>query len=381
MNQEPPILLSPPHLGDAERRFVQEAFDTNWIAPVGPHVDAFESELADYVGLPHACALSSGTAAIHLGLLLLGVRPGDLVLCSSLTFVASANPIRQCGAEPVFVDADPESWCMSAPALERALEQLASEGQTPRACVAVSLYGQSADLPAISALCQQHGVKVLDEAAEALGATCGDRNAGTFGDLGVYSFNGNKIITTSGGGALVGTDGELIERARFLATQARDPSALGGYEHMCAGFNYRLSNILAGIGRGQLMVLTERIEARRRIFERYRDELSDITSISWMPEADHGRATRWLSCCLVQDASARDPLLEDMRAHNIDARPVWKPMHRQKIFTDCTFFEHNAGTDVASDLFARGICLPSGSSLSRDDQDRVIDRIRSFLMP
>jgi dTDP-4-amino-4,6-dideoxygalactose transaminase len=376
-----PILLSPPHLGDAEQALVEEAFETNWIAPVGPHVDAFEVELATCVDVPHACALSSGTAAIHLGLLLLGVRPGDIVLCSAMTFVASANPIRYCGAEPIFIDADPETWCMSVPALERTLDRLAAEGRTPRACIAVSLYGQAADLPAIAELCASHGVKLLDEAAEALGASHGDRMAGTFGDLGVYSFNGNKIITTSGGGALVGSDEALIEQARFLSTQARDDSAIGSYEHTVMGFNYRLSNVLAGIGRGQLQVLDERIEARRRIFERYRDGLSDITSIFWMPEAAYGRATRWLTCCLLEDPTKRDPLVIAMHEQAIDARPVWKPMHRQELFADARFFEHEPDRDVASDLSMRGMCLPSGSNLSTLEQDRVIDLVRTHFKP
>lgn len=379
MTQETKIFLSPPHLGPDEPGLVHDAMEGNWIAPVGPHLDRFEVELAEKVGVGHACALASGTAAIHLGLILLGVQPGDVVLCSSLTFVASANPIRLCGADPVFIDADPDTWCMSESALEQALDALARTDRTPRACIAVSLYGQCADLPTITAACHAHGTKVIDEAAEALGATHGSHMAGTMGDLGVYSFNGNKIITTSSGGALVSDDGELMDRARFLSTQARDPSSIGCYEHSEVGFNYRLSNVLAGIGRGQLMVLSERIAARRRIFERYRNELSDVESLSWMPEASHGRATRWLSCCLLEDKSLRDPLLRSMRAHNIDARPVWKPMHRQKLYAECPFFKHDGDTDVSGDLFARGICLPSGSSLSFEDQNRVIDAIRALL--
>lgn len=379
LTQQARIFLSPPHLGADESELVHEAMQGNWIAPVGPHLDLFEVELAEKIGADHACALTSGTASIHLGLLLLDVQPGDVVLCSSLTFVASANPIRLCGAEPVFVDADPDTWCMSVPALERALIALESSGRTPKACIAVSLYGQCADMPAITAACHAHGTKVMDEAAEALGASHGERMAGTMGDLGVYSFNGNKIITTSSGGAVVSNDGEMVERARFLSTQARDPSPIGGYEHSQSGFNYRLSNVLAGIGRGQLTVLSERIASKRHIFERYREQLSDINCISWMPEAEYGRSTRWLSCCLLDDASVRDPLLEKMRARNIDARPVWKPMHRQKLFEECSFFEHEPGTDVSTELFSRGICLPSGSSLSHEDQDRVIETIRTFL--
>lgn len=377
MPEHETILLSPPHLGDAEEALVKEAFETNWIAPVGPNIDAFEEELADCVGVPHACALTSGTAAIHLGLLLLGVQPGDLVLCSSLTFVASANPIRYCGAEPVFIDSDPDTWCMSVPALERALHQLDREGRKPRACVAVSLYGQSADLRAIETLCSKHGIGLLDEAAESLGATHGERKAGSFGDLGVYSFNGNKIITTSGGGALVGRDGDLIERARFLSTQARDHSMLGSYQHSVTGFNYRLSNVLAGIGRGQLKVLDERIQTRRDIFERYRDRLRQCASLSWMPEAGYGRATRWLSCCLLEDESSRDALVRTLQESGIDARPVWRPMHRQALFSGTRYFEHSEGLDVAGDLASRGTCLPSGSNLTQKSQDRVIEQIRT----
>ncbi len=378
MTQQPRILLSPPHLGDDERALVGGVFDSNWIAPVGPDVDAFERELCETAGIEHACALASGTSGIHLALRLFGVGPGDLVLCSSMTFVASANPILMCGAEPVFVDSDPETWCMSVPALERVLARLAADGRAPKACVAVSLYGQAADLPAIESLCRDHGVKLLDEAAEALGATHGNRMAGTFGDLGVYSFNGNKIITTSGGGALVGHDEALIEKARFLATQARDPSPIGAYEHSTMGFNYRLSNVLAAIGRGQLRVLPDRIETRRRIFERYRAALQDIEQVSWMPEAGYGRGTRWLSCGRIRNEAQRDQLLRHLDQDGIEARPAWKPMHLQPLFAHCDYEAHSTDEDVCSGLFASGFCLPSGSSLTTADQDRVIDSIRTF---
>ena len=377
--QHTPILLSPPHLDGEERRFVKEAFDTNWIAPVGPNIDCFEQELALKVGVEHACALSSGTAAIHLGLQLLGVGPGDLVICSSLTFVASANPIRYCGAEPVFVDSDPETWCLSVPALRKTLDRLASAGRTPKACVAVSLYGQCAPMPEIVELCSHHGVKVLDEAAEALGASHGSRMAGSFGDLGVYSFNGNKIITTSGGGALVGNDGDLIDRARFLSTQARDPSEIGAYEHHVTGNNYRMSNVLAGIGRGQLMVLQDRVEARRSVFNRYVEGLRTFEAIDWMPEADHGIGTRWLSCCLLPDETARNEVLRRMHERKIDARPVWKPMHLQPLFSKCEYEPHCEGRDESADIFNRGLCLPSGSNLSPSDQERVIEVIATAL--
>jgi pyridoxal phosphate-dependent aminotransferase EpsN len=378
MTNQPRILLSPPHLGEEERRLVGKVFDSNWIAPVGPDVDAFEREICESTGIEHACALASGTAGIHLALRLLGVRPGDLVLCSSMTFVASANPILMCGAIPVFVDSEPGSWCMSVAALKRALERLTASGTTPKACVAVSLYGQAADLPAIENLCREHGVKLLDEAAEALGAMHGDRMAGTFGDLGVYSFNGNKIITTSGGGALVGHDEALIQQARFLATQARDPSPIGAYEHSTPGFNYRLSNVLAAIGRGQLRVLPDRVEARRRIFERYREGLRDIEQISWMPEAGYGRGTRWLSCGQVRSAEQRDQLLKHLDENGIEARPAWKPMHLQPLFADCDYEAHSVDEDVCAGLFASGFCLPSGSALEPSDQDRVIGVIRDL---
>ena len=315
----------------------------------------------------------------NLGLQLLGVEPGDLVICSSLTFVASANPIRYCGAEPVFVDSDPETWCMSLPALERTLHRLRSEGRTPKACVVVSLYGQSAPMPEIVELCRHHGVKVLDEAAEALGARHGTRMAGTFGDLGVYSFNGNKIITTSGGGALTSDDGELIEKARFLSTQARDPSSIGAYEHHVTGNNYRMSNVLAGIGRGQLMVLNERVEARRSVFDRYVEALDGFKGVEWMPEADYGVGTRWLSCCLLPDEGVRNEILKRMHERRIDARPVWKPMHLQALFSACEFEPHHEHLDVSSDTFNRGLCLPSGSCLSRSDQDRVVEVITRSL--
>ena len=379
MSDSETIHLSPPHLGEHEREFVQEAFDSNWIAPAGPNIDHFEEELCATIGIGHACALSSGTAAIHLGLRLLGVQPGDLVICSSLTFVASANPIRYCGAEPVFVDSDPETWCLSLPALERTLDRLKASGRTPKACVAVSLYGQGAPMPEIVTLCRRHGVKVIDEAAEALGARCEGQMAGTFGDLGVYSFNGNKIITTSGGGALVGNDGDLIDRARFLSTQARDPSEIGAYEHHVTGNNYRMSNVLAGIGRGQLMVLQDRVEARRSVFNRYVEGLRTFDAIDWMPEADYGIGTRWLSCCLLPDETVRNEVLRRMHERRIDARPVWKPMHLQSLFSKCEYEPHCEGRDESADIFNRGLCLPSGSNLSPSDQERVIEVIVTAL--
>ncbi|MEO8656710.1 MAG: DegT/DnrJ/EryC1/StrS family aminotransferase, partial [Ramlibacter sp.] len=289
------IWLSSPHLGEEESAFVEDAFRSNWIAPLGPHVDGFERELGAQAGVAHAAALSSGTAAIHLGLLLLGVRPGDTVFCSSLTFVASCNPILYCGALPVFIDAEPRTWNMSAGALARAFEWAAREGRLPRCVVVVDLYGQSADMNSLLPLCERYGVPVLEDAAESLGALYHGRPSGSFGRLGVFSFNGNKIITTSGGGMLVADDPALVERARKLAMQAREPAA--HYEHGEVGFNYRMSNVLAGIGRGQLKVLQQRVDQRRGVFERYRQALADLQPlIQWMPEPPGYRSTRWLSC-------------------------------------------------------------------------------------
>ncbi len=374
------IWLSPPHLGDEESAFVEEAFRTNWIAPLGPHVDAFEHELATHVGMGHAAALSSGTAALHLGLLLLGVQPGDTVFCSSLTFVGSCNPILYCNARPVFIDSEPDTWNMSPQALERAFESARQENSMPRCVVLVNLYGQSADMDALLPICDRYGVPVLEDAAESLGARYKGRASGSFGHLGVYSFNGNKIITTSGGGMLVSNDAALMARARKLSTQARE--AARHYEHVEAGFNYRMSNVLAGIGRGQLRVLNERVRQRRCVFERYQQALSDIPVIRWMPEPEGYLATRWLTCFTLagENATARcDALMRSMERHSIEVRPVWKPMHLQPLFQDAPYFSHADGRDVSRQLFETGVCLPSGSNLSEEQQDRVIAHLRRVL--
>ena len=373
------IWLSSPHLGDEETRFVEDAFRTNWIAPLGPHVDGFERELAEYVGVGHAAALSSGTAAIHLALLLLGVRPGDTVFCSSLTFVGSCNPILYCGARPVFIDAEPESWNMSPAALERAFAWASKEKRLPRCVIIVNLYGQSADMDALLPLCERYGVPVLEDAAESLGARYKGRASGTFGRIGIYSFNGNKIITTSGGGMLVADDPELVQRARKLATQAREPAH--HYEHVEVGFNYRLSNVLAGIGRGQLQVLDQRVEQRRRVHARYRAAFAGVPRLRWMPEPEGSHSTRWLTCLTLEGGGtrARDLLLRALERHSIEARPVWKPMHLQKLFAGAPFFAHEVGGDVAAALFETGICLPSGSNLSDSQIDQVITRLHRAL--
>jgi dTDP-4-amino-4,6-dideoxygalactose transaminase len=370
------ILLSTPHMGEAERSFVDEAFATNWIAPLGPNVDAFESELAAYVKVKHAAALSSGTAAIHVGLRLLDVGPGDRVFCSTLTFAASANPIIYQGAEPVFIDSEPESWNMSPAALERAFETARREGWRPKAVIIVNLYGQSADMDPLLAICDHHGVPVLEDAAESLGALYKGRPSGSFGRLGVFSFNGNKIITTSGGGMLVSNDADLIAKARFLSTQARDPAP--HYEHSQIGFNYRMSNILAGVGRGQLQVLDERVKARRAVFATYRDAFVDTPWLQWMPEPGWSFSTHWLSTCAISPETGltAHELIRRLGGELIEARPVWKPMHLQPVFSQCRYFTDGV-SNVSDRLFSQGLCLPSGSNMSPEQVDRVIKVIRS----
>jgi dTDP-4-amino-4,6-dideoxygalactose transaminase len=373
------VWLSSPHLGEEETAFVEEAFRTNWIAPLGPHVDAFERELAAHVGIGHAAAVSSGTAALHLALLLLGVKPGDTVFCSSLTFVGSCNPILYCGARPVFIDSEPQTWNMSPAALERAFEWAKREGRLPRCVIVVNLYGQSADMDRIRPLCDRYGVPLLEDAAESLGASYRGRASGTFGRIGIYSFNGNKIITTSGGGMLVADDAQLVERARKLATQAREPAP--HYEHVEVGFNYRMSNVLAGIGRGQLKVLQQRVEQRRRVFDTYRTEFAGEPLLQWMPEPAGWHSTRWLTCFTLQGPGARqrrDFVLRSLERHAIEGRPVWKPMHLQPLFAEAPYFAHDGG-DVSAALFEHGVCLPSGSNLTDAQQERVIDQLRRAL--
>ncbi|MDF1481472.1 aminotransferase class I/II-fold pyridoxal phosphate-dependent enzyme [Extensimonas sp. H3M7-6] len=374
------IWLSSPHLGEEETAFVEEAFRTNWIAPLGPHVDAFEKELATHVGVGHAAALSSGTAAIHLGLLLLHVQPGDTVFCSSLTFVGSCNPILYCGAQPVFIDSEPDTWNMSPAALERAFAWAKAAGRLPRCVIIVNLYGQSADMDALVPICDRYGVPVLEDAAESLGARYKGRASGTWGRVGIFSFNGNKIITTSGGGMLVSEDAELIIRARKLATQAREPAR--HYEHKETGFNYRMSNVLAGIGRGQLRVLEQRVAQRRQVFERYRAALSDLSFVHWMPEPKGWCSTRWLSCFTIDayEPTIGEAIMRTLERHSIEARPVWKPMHLQPLFAGAPFFAHAPSEDVAQRLFRTGVCLPSGSNMSAEQQDRVIEHLRRALM-
>ena len=368
------IYLSPPHMGPQERALLLDAFDSNWIAPLGPHVDAFEQEFALRVDIGHAAALSSGTAALHLALLVLGVGPGDEVVTSSLTFAATANAITYVGAIPVFIDADRSTWTMDPQLLAEELDACAARGRLPKAVIVVDLYGQCADYDALRASCERYDVPIIEDAAEALGATYGGKAAGKLGDLGVFSFNGNKIITTSGGGMLVSDRGDWIEKARFLSTQARDPAP--HYEHSQIGYNYRMSNLLAAVGRGQLALLDQRVEERRANNVFYRSALRAWYGIEFMPEAPYGRSNCWLTCLLV-DPDRLGVTTEDIRAHlekvNIEARPVWKPMHLQTAFSN----HRMRGGEVSSDLFQRGLCLPSGSSLTDADRARILDALTS----
>jgi len=367
------MFLSTPHLSGLEQQYVADAFATNWITPLGPHVDAFEREFAQVVSAEHAVALSSGTAALHLALQLAGVGPGDEVIASTLTFVASVNPIVYLGARPVFIDSEASSWNMDPALLEETLDRKARAGHLPKAVVLVHLYGQSADLDAIAAACARHEIPLIEDAAEALGATYKGRAPGTVGAAGVYSFNGNKIITTAGGGMLVTPDGAFATHARKLATQARDPAP--HYEHSEVGYNYRLSNVLAAIGRGQLKVLEERVAARRRNFAFYAEALADLPGIAFMPEAAWGTHTRWLTTLTIDPRQLgvdRETLRQSLDAAGIEARPVWKPMHLQPLYAACSVI----GGAVADELFARGLCLPSGSNLSEADLERVVTAIR-----
>jgi len=367
------IFLSPPHMGDLEQKYIGEAFASNWIAPLGPHVEAFQREFAATVGVSHALATISGTAALHLALQLVGVGNGDDVFVSTLTFAASVNPVRYLGATPVLVDSERESWNMDPHLLAQELQERAKIGKLPKAVVVVHLYGQSADMDPILESCRKYEVPLIEDAAEALGATYKGRPVGTLGRAGVFSFNGNKIITTSGGGMLVSEDRRLVTHAFKLATQARDPAPY--YEHSQVGYNYRMSNVLAGIGRGQLRVLSERVAARRRNFEFYAAALADVPGIEFMPEAPWGTHTRWLTTAVITPAefgSDRDELRQRLDAANIEARPVWKPMHLQPVYRGCTAL----GGSVAEDLFHRGLCFPSGSNMTADDLERVVSVVR-----
>jgi pyridoxal phosphate-dependent aminotransferase EpsN len=374
------IYLSSPHMSGNEQKYINEAFETNWIAPLGPNVDEFEKEIANFVGVNDAVAVSSGTAGIHLALSLLGVKKGDKVFCSSLTFIASANPIIYQGAEPVFIDSEFDTWNMSPEALELAFLDASSEGKLPKAVIVVNLYGQSAKMDEILSICNQYDVPVIEDAAESLGSTYKGKASGTSGKYGIFSFNGNKIITTSGGGMLISDDIEGLRKARFLATQARDPAS--HYQHSNIGFNYRLSNILAGIGRAQLEVLNHRVEARRQVFKRYYRELGHLPGFYFMPELENTLSNRWLTALTINEAEAgvsvRD-ILHALKEENIEARPVWKPLHMQPVFEEAKYYPHSKDENISEYLFKNGICLPSGSNMTIEDQMRIINCINRTL--
>lgn len=380
MQQHSRIFLSSPHMSGNEQPYIQEAFDTNWIAPLGKNVDEFEKGLAAYSGSAGASVVTSGTAAIHLALRLLDVGPGDIVFCSSLTFIASVNPVLYQGGTPVFIDSEPETWNMSVPALERALSEAKKTGKLPKAVIIVNLYGQSARMDELVELCDSYGVPVIEDAAESLGSEYKGRKSGTFGKFGIYSFNGNKIITTSGGGALISDDIEALKRSRFLATQAREQAI--HYEHEVVGYNYRMSNIVAGIGRGQLEVLDNRVEARRRVFQRYVEALAGVQGIEFQPELEGTKSNRWLTALTVDSkvtGISRTEIIDKLAEVNIEARPVWKPMHLQPLFAEASYYPHQEGESISDQLFENGLCLPSGSNMTDEEQDRVIAMLQSLL--
>ena len=377
MEKTEKIYLASPHMGGEEMKYIQEAFDTNWIAPLGKNVNQFEKEMADYVGLKAGAALSAGTAALHLGLKALGVGEGDVVFCSSLTFSASANPIIYLGAKPIFIDSEPETWNMSPAALKKAYEKYPH----PKAVVIVDLYGQAADYERLLAICKAHHTSVLEDAAEALGATYQGQKCGTLGDLSVLSFNGNKIITTSGGGMLLGNDEALIQKVRFWSTQSRENER--HYEHKELGYNYRMSNIVAGIGRGQLKVLEKRVTKKKQIFETYQEAFKQNSDIEMMPISDQGKPNYWLSCMTLKEGSAVKPLdiMLALEKENIESRPVWKPMHLQPYFKAFDFFSHcdpENEQSTAEDIFNRGVCLPSDTKMTEADQQRIIKNVKKL---
>jgi len=372
------IWLSLAHMSGQEQQFIQEAFDTNWVVPLGPNVDGFEKDLENYLGEhKHIVALSAGTAAIHLALVQLGVGPGDEVICQSFTFSASANPIKYLGAEPVFVDSEPETWNMDPELLREAIEErIRVTGRKPKAIIPVHLYGMPAKMDEIMAVANEFEIPVLEDAAEALGAEYKGQKCGTFGEFACLSFNGNKMITTSGGGALVCSTPEEAATTRFYATQARDKAP--HYQHSKVGYNYRMSNICAGIGRGQMYVLEEHINARRRNHALYREQLKDIKGISFLvdPTPDY-QSNHWLTCIIIDPlitGFTREELRKKMEEANIETRPLWKPMHLQPVFEDCPYY----GDNVSEDLFDKGLCLPSSPVLSQEDLERVIDVIRKL---
>ena len=366
------IYLSSPTMHGEEQAFVQSAFDTNWVAPLGPNVDAFEKEMADYIGGGYAAALSAGTAAIHLAVILAGVKEGDVVFAQSLTFAASVNPACYEKATPVFIDSEPDTWNMDPVALEKAFEKYPH----PAAVIAVHLYGTPSKIDRIRDICKKHQVPLIEDAAEALGSSFKGQKLGTFGDYGILSFNGNKIITSSGGGMLLCSDEAKIRRARFLATQARDPARY--YQHSTIGYNYRMSNVVAGIGRGQLLHLEEHKARKNEIYRQYKEAFADIEAITMNPMNPDGDANNWLSCMTIApDCSVTpDQVMDALAEYNIETRPIWKPMHLQPVFADCDFIQVKEGRSVSEDIFNRGVCLPSDIKNTPEDMKLIISLIR-----
>lgn len=372
------IYLSPPHLSGLEKEFLQEALDSNWIAPLGPQVDSFEEEMAEYLDVKAAVALSSGTAALHLALRNSGVKSDDIVLCPSLTFSSSANVILYEKAIPVFIDADPKTWNINCVSLERAIIVCKERGKLPKALITVDIYGQSADYDNILEICNKYNIVVIEDAAEALGSEYKGAKCGTFGKAGIFSFNGNKIITTSAGGMIVSNDEKFVEQARFLSSQAREDEI--HYEHKELGYNYRMSNLLAAVGRGQLAVLDEKVKSKQEIFSRYKSALGDIEGLEFMPMASYGISNCWLTTLVINEDIAgfnRDSVIAALEKENIESRPIWKPMHLQPLYKEFDYYLSDEG-DISQMLFNNGICLPSGTSLSIDDQEKIIDIILSI---
>jgi dTDP-4-amino-4,6-dideoxygalactose transaminase len=368
------IWLSSPHMGGSEQEYIQEAFDTNWIAPLGPNVTKFENAIESFVGeARHAACLSSGTAAIHLALELLGVGSGDVVLCQSFTFSASANPIVYLGATPVFIDSETDTWNISPEKLEEAILDCSRNGKIPKAIIAVHLYGMPYKVEEIQKISSKYNIPVIEDSAEALGSMYKGQKCGSLGDIGILSFNGNKIITTSGGGALLARSKELKEKAVFLATQARDNAP--HYQHSHIGYNYRMSNVLAGIGRGQMDVLPDRVDARRENYKRYLQALSGLPDLSFLAEPHLFYSNRWLTTILTSDFRMREAIRMALDEENIESRPLWKPMHLQPVFQSCKAYING----VSEDLFNRGLCLPSGSNLKETDLERVIGIIKKIV--
>lgn len=374
------IYLSSPHMGNLEREFVKEAFDTNWVAPLGPNVNNFEKEIAEYVGVKDGAALVSGTSAIHLAIKLLGIKYGDIVFCSSLTFAASCNPIIYENAEPVFIDSEYESLNMSPKALRKAFKYYEEQGKLPKAVIVVHLYGQAANMDEIMEICNSYNVPVIEDAAESLGATYKGVQTGAIGKYGVFSFNGNKIITTSGGGMLVSNDEEAIKKARFWATQARDNERY--YQHTELGYNYRMSNVVAGVGRGQVRVLDERIAEKKYIYEKYKEAFKDIKGIDMANICDYGIPNYWLSIAILDQESRVEPIdiILALEEENIESRYIWKPMNLQPYYEKYKFFNNNDDNEisVAEDIFNRGICLPSDTNMTDEELERVITIIKEL---